>query len=223
MGTFLIHMRRSLQSHIFEISLSPHRKAISGVIYLTTIYDNGSMVDHFLIATLEVYIVKPTAEIATTTAGSGGAEKRNRKSEKSTSKKSKSSNDDDSELKNSKPNTITKPRHKPKPKMRPKPRPRSKPTSLPALAPKSDSAVVPVPLPVPTTTTPSTDAQEEEHTAEGLSPNKTTTTSNTVAAAAVATTSEIPFSVPLSFAAPPPPLLFSEDVMRGKGGVLRDV
>ena len=95
------------------------------------------------------------------------------------------------------------------------------PTSLPALALESDYAVIPVPLPSPTTANASADAQEEEHTAEGLSP--TTTTPTTASATAAAATAKIPFSVPLRFAAAPPPLLSSKDVMRGEGDVLRDV
>ena len=42
-------------------------------------------------------------------------------------------------------------------------------------------------------------------------------------AAAVAITAKILFSIPLRFAEAPPPLLYFEDVMRGKGDVLRDV
>ena len=96
-------------------------------------------------------------------------------------------------------------------------------TSRPALAPESDSAVGPLPLPAPTTATPSVDKQEKEHTPEGLSLTMTMKTSTTVAAAAAAATAKIPFSVPLRFVAAVPPLLLSEDLMRGEGCVLRDV
>ena len=61
------------------------------------INDNGTLEDHFLIATLEVYVIKPTEEMVATTAGGSGAKKRNRKSRKSNSKKSKSSNEDNLE------------------------------------------------------------------------------------------------------------------------------
>ena len=54
------------------------------------------MVDHFLIAASEVYVVKPTVETIATTISCGGAEKKHRKSGKSNSKKSKLSNDYDS-------------------------------------------------------------------------------------------------------------------------------
>ena len=97
------------------------------------------MKDHFLVATSEVYVVNPTAEILATTTVGGGAKKRNRKSRKSTPKKSKSSNHNDSESKNSKP----------------KPNPKPKPTSRLALDPEIDSYGGPIPLTTPTTATPS--------------------------------------------------------------------
>ena len=95
-------------------------------------------------------------------------------------------------------------------------------TYRPTLSPESDSAVGPIPIPTPINATPSADAQEEEHTADGLYPTKTTTTSKT-AAAATAATAKIPFSDPLRFAAAVPSLFSSQDVMRGEGGVLREV
>ena len=91
-----MHMFRSLQSQIFEILLSRRQKTIKRVIYLTTIHDNDTMADHFLIAASEVYVVNPTEESAEMTAGGGGTQKSNRKTGKSTSKKSKFSNDDES-------------------------------------------------------------------------------------------------------------------------------
>ena len=159
------------------------------------------MADYFLLASSEVYVLKPTDKTAAMTKGGLDGKKRNMKSRNSTSKKIKSSNYDDSELKNSKP----KPKPKPKPKLKPKPnpKPRLDPTSCPALSPENDFAVSPVPLYAPTTTTPSANTKEEEHTVEGLLPSTTKTTSNAAAAAA---TIEIPFYVPLRFEAAPPPL-----------------
>ena len=159
------------------------------------------MANYYLINALEVYVVNLGAETAATTTGGGSAEKRNSKSGKSTYKKSKFSNNDDSASNSSKPKPNTKP----------------KMTSCPALALESDSAIGPVPLLALTTATPSV---------EGLFPTTNTTTLTTAASAASAAsaaTAKIPFSVPLHFAAAVPSLLFSEDVMRGEGGVLRDM
>ena len=43
MGTFLMHMGRSLQIHISKIFLSQRQKEIKRVVYLTMIHDNGTI------------------------------------------------------------------------------------------------------------------------------------------------------------------------------------